>query len=663
MSDSSPRVRGYALLKVPERVTSYVLPWAITVAAWPLALVLHFTIGARPLWTAFLAVGFTGLVYLTWRTWSVRRQDTRVVATLFVGAALTWELFAITIRPWQADVLRAWAVGGLVLSIAWCVRHAALSGVRDTDKSQVSDGEDGLLKKVRAFKNARVGKTTETDQELRTRVHLDAPTTAKEAQDARDQIAAVAEVGADQVKVLKVEGNESQVDLVFTPPKGAIKPVTWADRPDMRGRSAGTTPIWLGRRTDGSDIEWWLSGDPDKSRPLAHTKWTGVSGSGKTETMVSAILQMRELVDVVPIVGDPAKFEQSFGDVEELLGLAAKNEDEVKQLIFNLERVIEYRSGLFASLTRADGGTGYKEWVPEMYALHGVPLVFVDIEEAADVAVEMDEELDELLRKLRSIGVHLCLSMQTMPHDNISRKTRAALVQSVAHGQNEYQDAKYSLAADTLEAGADPTKWRNESPGSMYAEVIGTDRKHWPVDGRAPKRTVKDTAEALEASRPYWATLDEGTYRILARGLADEQAEAAPAAAVAAVESTVDDDFAEVEEMALTSDDGIDTSEPLAAPRGRVDVAICEPVRERMSEDDSRAELLNRINIAASGDSSLVTFEALEDLPALTGRPRWWVYDELERLADDGVLRRVSPPTERAVYEVAGNVFAEAAAG
>lgn len=658
MSDNH-RVRGYALFRVPERIVSYVLPWAITVAAWPLALVLHLVIGDSPLWMAFLAVGFTYLAYVTWSTWAVRRQETRTMVTVFVAAVLTWELFAVTVRPWQADVTKAWALGGLVLSVAWCVRHAALSGVRDADKSPETGGSDGLLSKVRAFKNAKVGKVTESEDELRARVHLDAPTTAKEAQDAREQIAAVAGVSADQVKVLKTKDDEGKVDIAFTRAAGTSKPVVWPG-PRHLGASIADHPIWLGKRTDGSDIDWWISGSDDEEnpRPLAHTKCTGVSGAGKTETICTAILQMRQFIDIVPVVGDPAKFQQSFGDIEEVLGLAAKTREATEQLVRNLIPLIEYRAGLFGSLTRADGRQGYKQWVPELWTLHRVPMIFLDIEEATDVLTVVDEEADEALRKLRSVGVHFCASAQTMPHDNIPRKTRGQLVQSLAHGQKEYQDAKYALEAETLEAGADPTKWANNVPGSLYAEVTGTDKVHWPVEGRVPRVKAADRVEMIEATRPYWAELDEGSYRILAAGVVEEQ----DPAAQPLVESTVDDDFAEVGAMSVTSEDGIDTGMPLTAPTGSVNLTIGEPARSRMSEEDARAELLNRINIAASGDRSEVTFDALADLPDLTGQPRWWVYDELERLADDGVLRRLTPPTERAVYEVTGNVFAEAAA-
>lgn len=654
------RVRGYALFRVSERLTSYVLPWAVVAAVWPLTLVLHLVIGDSPLWVGLLAVGFTYLAHQTWKIWTVRRQETRNMATVFAVAVLTWALFAVAIRPWQADIVKAWALGGLVLSVAWCIRHAALSDVRDSDKSQESSGNDGLLSKIRAFKDAKVGKVTETADELRVPIHLDAPTTAKEAQDAREQIAAVAGVGADQVKVIKVKGDEGKVNVAFTRDTGNAKPAVWKG-PRHLGKSIADAPIWLGPRTDGSDIEWWIVGseDDENPRPLAHTKCTGVSGAGKTETICTAILQMRERVDVVPVVGDPAKFQQSFGDIEEVLGLAAKTREDTEQLVRNLVPLIEYRAGLFGALTRADGGKGYKQWVPELYSQHGIPAIFLDIEEATDVLPVVDEEADEAMRKLRSIGVHFCASAQTMPHDNIPRKTRGQLVQSLAHGQKEYQDAKYSLEAETLEAGADPTKWANNSPGSLYAEVTGTDKEHWSSEGRVPRVKAADREEMIRITRPYWAELDEGSYRILARGIADE---AAPAAVEESLEGTVDNDFAEISDLALTSEDGIDTGEPLAAPRG-VEVTFAAPLNEnKMTTEDARAELLNRIGILASGSATEVTFQALEDIPELVGRSRGWVYDELERLADAGVLRRLTPPNTRAVYEVSGSVFAEAAA-
>lgn len=657
MSNHSPRLRGYALFNVPERIVSYVLPWAIVVAVWPLTAVLHLVIGSSPLWVGFLAIGFVYLAYQTWKIWAARRAETRNMVTVFVIAVLTWAFFAVAVRPWQADIVKAWAVGGLVLSVAWCIRHAALSGVRDVDKSQTDDGGGGLFSKVRAFNGARLGAVTEKPDELRARVHLDAPTTAKEAQDAREQIAAVAGVGAEQVKVLKVPGHEGQVDVAFTRAQGKAKPVLWTG-PRHLGASIADYPIWLGRRADGSDIDWWIVGSEDEEnpRPLAHTKCTGMTGAGKTETICTAILQMRERIDVVPIVADPAKFAQSFGDIEDVLGLAAKTRETAEQLVRNLIPLIEYRAGLFGTLTRADGKKGYKQWVPELWTLHRIPAIFLDVEEATDIILAVEDDLDEALRKLRSVGVHCCASAQTMPHDNIPRKTRGQFAQSLAHGQKEMQDARYSLEAETLEAGADPTKWANNVPGSLYAEVTGTDKAHWPVDGRAPRVKAADREEMIEVTRPYWAELDEGSYRILAAGVVDEYA-----AGEAGEEDDVDNDFAEVSDL-VTDPEGIDISVGLAPPRRGLDIVLSEPVRERMTTDDARAELLNRIQILASGEAAEVTFDALQDIPELVGRSRGWVYQELERLADAGVLKRLTPPKTNAVYAVTGSVYAEAAA-
>lgn len=666
MSDHAPRLRGYALFRVPERIVSYVLPWAIVVAVWPLAAVLHLVIGHSPLWVGFMALGFAYLAYVTWKNWAVRRKETRNTVMVFAVAALTWAFFAVAISPWQADIVKAWAIGGLILSVAWCIRHAALSGVRDVDKSAPTSENGGLFDKVRAFKDARVGKVTETAQELRARVHLDPPNSSKDAQDAQDQIAAVAGVDASDVKILKVKGDASQVDVVFTRPQDAARPVVWTG-PRHPGKSIADAPIWLGLRTDGSDIDWWIVGseDDENPRPLAHTKCTGMTGAGKTETICTAVLQMRERIDIVPVVGDPAKFQQSFGDIEDMLGLAAKTREATEQLVRNLIPLIEYRAGLFGVLPRSDGRKGYKQWVPELYTLHGIPAVFIDIEEAVDVINAVDEELDEALRKLRSVGVHFCASAQTMPHDNIPRKTRGQFGQSLAHGQKELQDARYALEAETLEAGADPTKWANNAPGSLYAEVTGTDKAHWPIDGRAPRVKAADREAMREATRPYWAELDEGSYRILAAGVVDEYAETGKAVErPMEQEGTVDEDFAQVSNLDM-SRDGIDASEPLAPPRGGLSVTFAEPVNENLvSDEQARAELLNRISMLASANPSgvvEVTFQDLVDLPDLVQKSRGWVYKQLERLSDDGVLRRLTPPNTRAVYETTGNPLAEMA--
>lgn len=648
--------RGYRRaslgLRIGEKAVPYVAPWGLSLAAMPVAVAIHFTVGGDGRWMAVMGAVCTVMTYGTWVTWRSRNRETRTTATLFVGVLLGWVMFAGTGVPWRGDMLRAWVIGSVSLSSFWMIRHAGVNAGTDRDKSGDSSGS-WLGDKIAAFKNSRTGDIKDNGQELRWRENLEAPTTAGDAQRTRDQVAAVAGVGKDQVKVLRVPGDEGKVDVVLTRAADTSKPLVYRG-PSAPGQSISAAPVWLGRRTDGSDIEWWISGssDPANPRPNAHTKCTGVTGSGKTETICTAIIDMRWRTDVVPVVADPAKFTQSFGDIEECLGLAARNAEETRQLIANLPRVVEYRSDLLGSLERSDGGKGYKQWEPECYTLHGVPFLFVDVEEAADVVMDMDEELYEAVRKLRSVGVHLCISMQTMPHDDIPRKVRGQFSQSLAHGQNEYQDAKYSLSAETLEAGADPSKWKNNHPGSLYAEVTGTPEVHWPIDGRAVYMGLAEKQMALAGSRQFWATIDEGTYAELAAGIDPELAPVA--------DEDADLDGYEDEEEEMSGDamfrgvPGADVNVPLKPPPGSTrDISFSDaPTPVTMTTEEARRRLQDRLGVLWNSNQRLVRFADLADLPEEIGRSRGWVYDNLRLLVDAGVLKEFRPPEGGVVFQI-----------
>lgn len=645
--------RGSLGLRIGEKAAPYVAPWLLTLAAFPVAVAIHFTVGGDGRWMAILGAIFTGMTIGTWRTWKGRKPETRMTITLAVGLGLGWVAFAGSGVPWRGDMLKAWVIGGVSLSVFWMIRHAGVTAGHEKDTSGGSDGT-WLGDKIAAFKNAKVAPkdVTVSPDELRVRHHLDAPTTVGDAQRTREQIAAVSGVDKDQVKVLRVPGREDIADVVLNRRADTSQPVAYRG-PSAPGQSCAAAPLYLGRRTDGSDIEWWMAGnqDPEHPRPVAHSKTTGVTGSGKTETICTAILDMRWRTDIVPVVGDPAKFQQSFGDIQEVLGLAAKTKEQVFQLFENLAGpVIEYRSDLLGSLVRADGGTGYKQWEPECYTLHGVPFLFVNIEEAADVIMERDEEVYEAVRKLRSLGVKLNISMQTMPHDDIPRKVRGQFTESLAHGQNEYQDAKYSLSNESLEAGADPTKWKNDAPGSLYAEVVGTDKVHWPVDGRAVYMKPAEKAFSIEGSRQFWAEMDPGTYERLAFGID-------PAVTPLTEADLDEDEFGEEDEEAMSPFAGVsgaDPNTPLTPPRPGLEISFQEPGEAplRLSTEEARRRLMNRIEILARGGHMDLTFDDLADIPGEVGRSPGWVYNNLDLLVEAGVLRAYQPPKGKRVYSI-----------
>lgn len=627
-----------------DRISPFVAPWLLGLAAMPVAMLAHWGWGHDPVWIAVLAMTSVLLTLATYFTWRRRSQESQVTATIVTALLLGWVTFAAASSPYSMNMLSSWILGTAALGIVWDIRHVGIKPVNSEDRQMGQP--DPLGGAVQSFKGGRVKKIKETADQLKARIQMiPGEGSVDDVRSSKGVIASKAAVGEDQVTVLPVKGRADQVDIAFTHPVDADALVLYSG-PSAPGKSIAAAPIHLGRRVDSSDIAWWLTGsdDPANPRQLSHTLVTGMTGAGKTETICTAVIDMRYRTDVVPIVGDPAKFGQSFGDIADCLEIAAKTKAECRQLIKNLSDLVPYRAGLLGSLTRANGQIGYKQWVPECYTLHGIPFVFVDIEEAADVADLEDDDLDNAVRKLRSIGVHLVISMQTAPHDNLARKTRGQFGQSLAHGCQETQDAKYALNSNTLDAGADPTKWGNTSPGSLYAELVGTDQIHWPVDGRVTALTYDQKRAALADSKRWWAYLDEGTKNILGKGILPR--EEPVATLVQEVPAEVDEpEFEDRETLDLTrvpdADDAtqvLDVTRDAPAPRG-VKLAFGAPAEEGMSTARARQEMADRIDGLEASGRDFVGFGDLEDLVVVTGRSRAWIYAELKRLVQAGRLR------------------------
>jgi hypothetical protein len=620
------------------KTAPYVVPVILVIMAFPVATVIHFTIARSAAWVAIAAILATLTTGMTFVTWGKRHKHTQTIMTVFTGSVLGWVLFAGVGTPWSRNMVTSWVVGGLFLCVAWGIRHAANTPASDQDKGESAGGV--LMGKVQSLKNGREVKVESSEKQVRARVQLkQGEDTAEGIQHDRGTIASAVGMGKEEVKVVPVRGREDQVDLVFTPGTNTAQVIKYQG-PFAFRESIATHPVYLGKRSDGSDILWWIVGDPDEDnpRPLAMTICTGMTGAGKTETLCTGILEMKNRTDVVVIVADPAKFAQSFGDIADAIDIAAKTKSEVMTLISNLPALVEYRAGLMGSLTRLDGGTGYKQWEPECYTVHGIPAVFIDIEEAADVASMMDEELDEAVRKLRSIGVHLCLSMQTVPHDNLSRKTRGQFGQALVHGVKEMQDAKFSLSPGTLEAGADPTKWGNNAPGSLYAEVVGTDPSLWSEDGRAIKMSYEQKRESITNSKEFWASFDPGSKAILSRGIAlqDEQF----LAGLPGIQENDDEEYDdEINLVTRTDKDGEEVNiENEITSQVKSKVVFGPDAVDETPTEEAR-ELVEEVLVDLEQRGRLyVEYSDVAEIPEQVGRTRQWVYGEFKRLVKEGRL-------------------------
>jgi len=641
---------------VEEKVRENSAPWLTCAAAMPVAFVTHAAWGGDPAMQDVIAASVPVMAGWTYHTWSRRHEHTRALATIIAASVTGWTALATSISPWTPGMVDSWFIGGTLLSIMWNTRHLAHKPAAESDRT--SAREDGLTEAVGgSLKGSKVRNIKTKLGRVEADIQLSPGETVDGVQMDKGRIASVAKVGTEEVSVIGERGRADRLKLVFQANSTLERVVRWKG-PSAPGKSIADAPLRIGERADGSPLELWIVGkdDDEDPRSLPHTLVTGMTGSGKTETVKTAIIDMRSRTDVVPVVGDPAKFAQSFGEIADMLGIAAVNKQQCAQLIRNLPGTIAYRAELLGNLVRSDGGIGYPQWEPECWTEHGIPLVFIDIEEATDM---VGEDMDEPLRKARSVGLPLSVSLQVAVYRNLARETRGQFANALAHGCKEDLDAKFALSSATREAGADPTKWGADSPGSLYAELIGTPVEKWPVEARNYRLTREEKQAEKEASRATWATLDPGTAMVLGRGIpmpdakittmlppvpTDVPATAYPAG-MAMLHSLAGGTAEEPEEPATdltrvdTEEGDMDITRKLARPTGEP-VALCGPSEKvRMTTDAARALVEQRIDVLEASNRMEVGYDDLADLASLTGRRPNWVYDELHRLVESGRLK------------------------
>ena len=656
--DGRPRLRSGRMGLgdyTAARLIPYAVPWVLSALAMPVALLARWRWGHDPRMTMVMGAAAAVLIMVTYLTWGRRSQTTRIIASAYAGLVLGWVVFAASGDPLSRGLMDAWIMITVVSSVTWDIRYAAWTIPHEEDKS--GDTEDNtLFRKIKSLNGARTRKIDEDKPgRIETLIHLKPGESSVSAvQRDREQIASLTGMGQEDITVTKADGREDHVLLSFQFANGLRRSIYW-NGPSFPGGSVADAPLRPGIRADGKDLALWVCGDTslDPVRQLVHCLASGVTGSGKTETVKTIILDGRWRRDFVPVVADPAKFGQTFGEIAEGLALIADGREMCERLVRNLPDAIAYRAQLFGELTRSDGTRGYSQWEPELWTLHGIPLVFVDLEEAADM---VDSDLDDPVRKARSVGIFLWVSLQTAIFSNLDRKTRGQFGQSACHGMNEMTDAKFGLSAHTINAGADPTKWGADSAGSLYAEFTGTPKNEWPVDAKAyawgrnesEARQARRAELALSREAGMWADLDDGTAAYLGAGLLTYEQWANPQADPGVEQSDDDQENTEVSAPAQAAQitDGVDVSQSIAPPKHDVvfDLGIKKDDDE-VPIERAREIVEARIDALEAAGKDMVGYKDLSDLAAEVGRDRAFLYRELKRLCAVGRLEEgIKPP-------------------
>lgn len=607
------------LMPVRFRVLPFLTPWALGLLTLPLGAALHRW-ASSSLWMPVLTACAAGLTWATYRLWDRRHVHTQRLATGYAGALGLWLVLAAAVGV--MPMIKVWAVAWVMTSALWNIRLGSISVTNKHDK--IAGEPETAWEPIRGLKGVKTkfAKLITTDAghpkvQLRLQ-HPPGQSTTEDVQAVRANVAGRFAVDPDDVVVHSVRGRGDQTDVDIVADNPTKQVVGWPGLTDV-GKSIADAPVRIGVRTSGDPFAFWIVGDDSVSRPLPHTLVSGMNGSGKSEAMIVADLQIRARLDALSVVANPVKFAMDFGDVADMYPIAAEGEQQTRQLIDNLPEAGEYRAWLLGRL-------GYKQWEPECYLKHGVPLVFLRIEEAASVLAG-NKPFKRATETFRALGLSICASMQVAVFRNIDREARSQFGNSLAFGVADDQDARFVLTTKTLQAGANPTAWKNNEPGRLYGEVTGFPDELWAESARAYKVTRAEKRAAIEMTKPHWAQLDEGTALRLGKGINR------PDTSITATLPTL--------------------GAVVQVPEGKPGLFVVQGGGAgRMPTEDAREMIASLIDdLEGDRADKIITAKDFDHLVGMIGRAPSWIYWELDRQEKRGRLERLSDQPGR-VYKI-----------
>lgn len=646
-TEESVKIERTRVLSWKHRIQPYLTPWIIMVAVFVVSLVTHWQANG-PVAIVFLTLMAPGLGLVTWRTWDRRHEHARNAATAFAVGMGLWLALATATGPLTPPMIWGIVFGGSFLCLTWNIRHAGITPANKHDG--IKTGPVDAVSQIKGLKHTVTGKVrTITDSiGARAEVILNHPggkDTTANVKARKDNLAGLYGVDTAAVKVSEGgHGGKTKVTVRLSNPTTDVVPYPGLSNP---GKSITAGPLRTGVREDGQDSGHWITGDDEESRAASASIYSGMTGSGKTKAYILSLLEQVSRTDcAVPVIGDPEKFAMSFGMIMDYVPCAADGPEQTDQLIRNLPDAMRYRAALLGSLGFYDG------WVPECWTKHRIPVQPIHVEEAGGYLTSSND-FYKALTLCRALGMPLSISLQVAKYTQLPTEARGQFGNSFAFGVKKIQEASFALTAETIRAGGDPSKWSNNYPGRNIAEVTGVPSDQWSLTHRAFKITTQeiiDTFDECRNSDPGIAVCDDGTFKILSRGIdrprrmdLDDLEPARPS-----ITLVQDWKFADHEP------DISDTVDLSPAPL-RTGAMISKPVLEMIQggqpdQEESLHDLLSdRIDELESSGIGEITKDDFDDLP-IEDQHRTWIFKALQRQVKIGRLVRL--PGKGARYRI-----------
>ncbi|MET9957196.1 FtsK/SpoIIIE domain-containing protein [Streptomyces sp. NPDC006339] len=489
-------VGGYVLAKTlpytPPWVGAAVLP---PLAGWATNTMWGDDAMSAGLASAGLALGGAALAAVTWKTSGSStkfRKFRRAQATATVAAGMGWLTCAVSAGPFGRPMLDLWLLGGGLLAASWNARQLLANGQGADPEETNESGSLGKLAAAIGWEKVAV---------------KDAQGTGKGTVKAAIEVAPGSDIAAVQATTAKVAAAlqvpPSGVIVTPDPENGARGTVSLRVADLLKGGVAffmpdafgllPTHPIPVGLYADG---ELWLL-DPFSPAVLQHLLVMGVTGAGKSEFARAVFAHLATRAKVALHVIDLAKGDQTVGHIRDGIDWLIQDPKEAKRYVKALPAAIRARGSVLSA-------EGLDRWTPAS----SLSAVAVWIEEAADTA--SFEELEEIARKARSVGIWLIISLQRATWTNMSTDIRANLQAAACFGVDQASDAGFCLPDSVTDAGAVPA-WGSSRPGYAYATGMGIPQERWTMEARSSLTDRSVLAALVAAAAPYRDPLDETT--------------------------------------------------------------------------------------------------------------------------------------------------------
>lgn len=472
------------MINTPERVplkTAEILkPYGVWCTVFFSAYLTHYvTLGLNYVFIVpigMLAITIVLSMFL-WKATAYRRSFGRIHAVGSMASIGGWIAAATYFGVLNQWIILIWFVGGFTLAASWNIRMNTNALPREHNP-------------VDQFF---------TDNDL-------PGTKTSIVEKSKDRIKGVIYLARGKHTLENIQKLKGKFTTLFAAPPGGVriegdinnsaKVHFTVNKTDQLTKTINYTHETVVSVNDPVTVGKYENGDPTKlalhSKKLGavHMLIQGMNGSGKSEFAKVIFARAMQFKNTALIVVDVTKGNQTLGVIRNGLDMVIDEEVIAHNLFKRFNKIVKERADELGRLRKS-------KWDNES----GLTFLYFHIEEASGL-IAMNPEFIKLMETARSVGIAITASLQRASHTAIDTAARSQFSAVACFGVQRPADAIFALPKNLIDAGADPSVWRNNKPGYAYLVHPTVNEQHWSMPWRS-ELISDDELERIASQRQH----------------------------------------------------------------------------------------------------------------------------------------------------------------